>query len=194
MRGDTVLALLVGVIVLGFGPVIGYNALSEGGGNKRPPSIVQIASDFPFQPLPVQLAAESRCLADAMYHEARGEGVEGQMAVAEVVLERTQNVNYRGTICAVVYAGLEPGRLDCQFSFACDGALRRSKEEPEWSRTNMLANQIILGRIKLRGHTRRAIAYHSVDVNPFWAKNMIKTAQIGNHLFYRFSPQRAAKK
>src|SRR5215831_13618645 len=64
--------------------------------------------------------SEAGCLAEAMYYEARGEGVEGQEAVAEVVLERTRDGNYPRTICAVVHEGVMPGRRDCQFSYACD--------------------------------------------------------------------------
>ena len=131
-------------------------------------------------------------LAEAMYYEARGEGVDGQEAVAEVVLQRTRNRNYGNTVCSVVYDGVEPGRLDCQFSFACDGSRKRPKEEAIWQETKLLAEKIMTGQVKLSNRTRQAIAYHSVDVTPFWSASMFRTTQIGNHIFYRLPPRNAS--
>jgi spore germination cell wall hydrolase CwlJ-like protein len=127
-----------------------------------------------------------------MYYEARGEGVDGQKAVAEVVLQRTRNRNYGNTVCSVVYEGIEPGRLDCQFSFACDGSRDRAKEAVIWQETKLLAEKIMTGQAKLAGLTGQAVAYHSVDVTPFWSSSMYRTAQIGNHVFYRFAPRNGA--
>jgi spore germination cell wall hydrolase CwlJ-like protein len=129
-------------------------------------------------------------LAEVLYYEARGEGIEGEKAVAEVVLQRTHNRNYPETVCGVVHEGVQEGRRDCQFSFACDGSLRRPKERAAWTRMRMLAERIMSGAVKLGNATGRAIAYHSVDVTPVWADTMQKTAQIGNHVFYR--PQAVA--
>lgn len=133
-------------------------------------------------------AAESECLAEVLYYEARGEGIEGEKAVAEVVLQRTRIRDYPETVCGVVHDGVQPGRLDCQFSFACDGSLRRPKERAAWARMRTLAEKIMTGAIRIGGLTGRAIAYHSVDVAPAWADTMLKTAQIGNHVFYRPQP------
>lgn len=133
-------------------------------------------------------AAELRCLAEVLYYEARGEGLEGEKAVAEVVLQRTKNCDYPETVCGVVHDGVQPGRLDCQFSFACDGSLRRPKERAAWLRTQALAEKIMTGAIRLPGITGRAIAYHSTNVAPDWAQTMEKTAEIGNHVFYKPLP------
>jgi spore germination cell wall hydrolase CwlJ-like protein len=130
-------------------------------------------------------AAQSECLAEALYYEARGEGTEGEKAVAEVVLQRTRDRNYPRTICGVVYDGVEANRRDCQFSFACDGAVLRPKDRYVWSQVRQLAEKIVTGAVKLAGETGHAIAYHSVDVAPAWAETMRKTVQIGNHIFYR---------
>lgn len=135
---------------------------------------------------------QSECLAEALYYEARGEGTEGEKAVAEVVLQRTRDANYPHTICGVVYEGVQPNRKDCQFSFACDGALRKPKERGTWEHVRVLAEKIVTGAVKLAGETGHAIAYHSVDVDPVWAGEMIETAQIGNHIFYRRDPNRFA--
>jgi spore germination cell wall hydrolase CwlJ-like protein len=133
-------------------------------------------------------AAESECLAQVLYYEARGEGIDGEKAVAEVVVQRTMNRDYPETVCGVVYDGVQPDRRDCQFSFACDGSLRKPKDTAAWTRTRQLADKIMTGAVPLSGATGHAIAYHSVDVAPAWAETMLKTAQIGNHVFYKRDP------
>jgi spore germination cell wall hydrolase CwlJ-like protein len=138
-------------------------------------------------------AAESECLAEVLYYEARGEGIDGEKAVAEVVLQRTQNPDYPETVCGVVYDGAQPDRHDCQFSFACDGSLRKPKDLAAWDRMQALAEKIMSGTIRLSGATGRATAYHSVDVTPGWADTMIRTVQIGNHVFYKRNPLAPAR-
>ncbi|HEY4265136.1 MAG TPA: cell wall hydrolase [Micropepsaceae bacterium] len=133
-------------------------------------------------------AAESDCLAQVLYYEARGEGLDGEKAVAEVVLQRTVNRDYPETVCGVAYDGVQPDRRDCQFSFACDGSLRKPKDAVAWTRIRQLADKIMTGAIRLSGATGHAIAYHSVDVAPAWADSMLKTATIGNHVFYKRDP------
>jgi hypothetical protein len=137
--------------------------------------------------------AEAECLAQVLYYEARGEGIDGEKAVAEVVLQRTMNRDYPETVCGVVYDGVQPDRRDCQFSFACDGSLRKPKDAAAWARTRQLADKIMAGAVRLSGATGHAIAYHSVDVEPAWADTMLKTAQIGNHAFYKRDPLRRAR-
>jgi hypothetical protein len=139
------------------------------------------------------LAQEQQCLAEAMYYEARGEGVEGQKAIAEVVLQRTHDHNFPSTICGVVYQGADvPGHI-CQFSFACDGELRVAKAQGAWQHAKVLADAIMTGAMRLVGETGHAVAFHSVDVTPVWAATMIQTTQIGNHIFYRWNPHPAAE-
>jgi spore germination cell wall hydrolase CwlJ-like protein len=132
---------------------------------------------------------EVGCLAEAMYYEARGEGLDGQEAVAEVILQRTRDGNYPRTICGVVHQGVQPGRLDCQFSFACDGSIVKPKEAIAWDSTRLLAQRIVSGAAKLANRTGHAVAYHSATMTPAWAGTMEKTIQIGNHVFYRWSGQ-----
>jgi hypothetical protein len=135
-----------------------------------------------------QTAAQAECLAEVMYYEARGEGIEGEKAVAEVVLQRTRTSDYPSTVCGVAYDGVQPDRRDCQFSFACDGTLRRPKDAYAWRRVRQLAEKILTGMVRLSDQTGHAVAYHNVDVTPAWAQTMLKTAQIGNHVFYRRDP------
>ena len=130
-----------------------------------------------------QLLAEHRCLTEALYYEARGEGRIGQQAVAEVVFHRLRTGNYGHSICAVVYEGSShPG---CQFSFTCDGALDRPREAAAWKESEQLAAQILTGAVRLRNTTEGATNYHAVSVNPYWAPSLQKTTQIGHHIFYR---------
>jgi hypothetical protein len=131
---------------------------------------------------------QSECLAEALYYEARGEGTEGEKAVAEVVLQRTRDRNYPHTICGVVYEGAVPHNRGCQFTFACDGALKRPKEPTTWVRARNLADAIVSGAVRLADQTGHAMYYHKVGIEPAWADSMIKTAQIGNHIFYRRDP------
>ena len=130
-----------------------------------------------------QLMAEHRCLTEALYYEARGEGGSGQRAVAEVVFHRLSTGNHGHTICAVVYEG--SSRPGCQFSFTCNGDLRRSRETAAWTESEDLAAQILTGEVMLRNATGGATNYHAVWVSPAWAPTLEKTTQIGNHIFYR---------
>ncbi len=154
---------------------------------KELPASIEVTPS-PFAPVRAKLAAESECLAQVMYYEARGEGVQGEKAVAEVVLQRAKSPDYPQTVCGVVYDGVQPDRHDCQFSFACDGTLRRPRDKAAWQRVRVLAERIMTAEVKLSGITHNATAYHSIDVAPAWAEGMIKTAEIGNHVFYKPDP------
>ena len=131
------------------------------------------------------LAAEHRCLTEALYYEARGEGRAGQQAVAEVVFHRMNAGHYGHSICAVVYEGAS--HRGCQFSFTCDGALHRPREAAAWTQSERLAAQILTGAVTLRNATGGAVNYHAAWMTPAWAPTLRKTARIGNHIFYRGS-------
>ena len=134
-----------------------------------------------------QLLAEHKCLAEALYYEARGEGTGGQKAVAEVVFHRMNHGNYGHSICAVVYEGKDkPG---CQFSFACNAdVLKRAKHPEAWRQAELLAANILTGQVALKNSTGGALNYHAVTVSPDWAVTMDRTTQIGNHIFYKRVP------
>jgi spore germination cell wall hydrolase CwlJ-like protein len=131
----------------------------------------------------IQLVAEHRCLTQALYYEARGEGRIGEQAVAEVVFHRMNAGNFGHSICAVVYEGA--GRPGCQFSFTCNGDLHRRKEVHAWDQAEQLAAQILTGQAWRKNATEGATNYHAVSVMPGWAPTLEKTTQIGNHIFYR---------
>ena len=202
-RADMALAGGVCLLVLSLAPVIGSNLYTER--HVAPPAaavprpaIVELAAEQPAPkvvgPSAVELAAahfaaESQCLAEVMYYEARGEGKDGQKAVAEVVLHRTHHKTYATTVCGVAHEGGRSGKAGCQFSFACDGSLDRKREGRAWKEARLLADRIMAGEIVLTNQTRDAIAFHSVGVAPAWKDFMIVTGQIGNHIFYREMPK-----
>ena len=130
-----------------------------------------------------QLLAEHKCLSEALYYEARGEGAGGQKAVAEVVFHRMNHGNYGHSICAVVYEG--SAKSGCQFSFTCNGDAKRPKQMAAWRQSEALAAQILTGQVPLKNATGGALNYHAVSAAPDWADTMDKTTQIGNHVFYR---------
>lgn len=129
------------------------------------------------------LLTEHRCLSEVMYYEARGEGDEGERAVAEVVFHRLASGRYGRTICSVVYAGVR--QAACQFSFACDGSRQRPKSRRDWEYAEELAAKILTGEVMLSDETAGAVNYHAVYVRPRWAESFTLTALIGKHMFYR---------
>ena len=130
-----------------------------------------------------ELASAHRCLSQALYYEARGEGRAGEQAVAEVVFHRLNAGHHGHSLCAVIYEGA--GRPGCQFSFACNGALNRPQEAAAWQQSERLAAEILTGAVALRNATSGATHYHALSVNPDWAAAMRQTIQIGHHVFYR---------
>jgi hypothetical protein len=131
-----------------------------------------------------RMLAEQRCLAEAMYYEARGEGVDGEKAIAEVVFHRMRSPGYPHSICGVVYQGAATGH-GCQFSFTCNGEMDAAKTSGAWARAKRLAGRILTGLIQLGDMTEDAIAFHAVAVQPGWGDSLVRTIQIGNHVFYR---------
>ncbi len=132
-------------------------------------------------------AAERGCLAQAIYYEARSEPRIGQVAVADVVLNRVASPLFPNSICGVVYQGSER-RTGCQFSFTCDGAMDARLNQRKWTASKELAGAILAG---LRAPvSRNATHYHADYVSPYWAPRMTPTASIGTHKFYRFPNRR----
>lgn len=128
-------------------------------------------------------AAERRCLAQAIYYEARSESRVGQLAVADVVLNRVASPLYRASICGVVFQGSER-KHGCQFSFTCDGSMKLRLNRRKWTEAEDLAGGILAGlRVPV---SRNATHYHADYVSPPWAQRLTPTATIGTHRFYRF--------
>ena len=157
---------------------------SDRHGDAASPVHIAVAQPSPAEIATARLLAERRCLAEALYYEARGEGLEGQEAVAEVVFNRMRSGAFPATICGVVYEGSNLKHA-CQFSFTCNGDLNRPKNARAWARAKFLAAKIMMGSLPLSDMTDDATSYHAVDVQPGWAGQMERTVQIGNHIFYR---------
>jgi len=87
---------------------------------------------------------EQRCLAEAIYFEARSEPEKGQAAVAQVVLNRVQSGLYPSTVCGVVFQNRQHYDA-CQFSFACDGHPLRVTEPEAWRTAMRIAADVIDG-------------------------------------------------
>jgi spore germination cell wall hydrolase CwlJ-like protein len=122
------------------------------------------------------------CLAQAVYYEAAGEGVDGQRAVAQVVLNRLRHPGFPSTICGVVYEGGDR-TTGCQFSFVCDGSMQRIPVPSLWARSRQIAAQALSGKVFAEvGH---ATHYHADYVLPYWADSLDKSVQLGHHIFYR---------
>lgn len=129
---------------------------------------------------------EIHCLAQAVYFEARNEPVEGQMAVAQVVLNRVKSPDYPKSICGVVFQGAD-SHNSCQFSFACDGL----PDEPAGDADDKLAwkRAIAISQAAVAQHqddfTMDATHFHASYVDPDWAATLKPTVRFGHHIFYR---------
>ncbi len=127
-------------------------------------------------------SAQWRCLAEALYFEARGETVKGQFAVAEVIQNRVKSTSYPSSYCAVINQGT--GRkYQCQFTYTCDGNKEVIAEPRAFARVAKVARLVIDGRAPEL--TDGATHYHTTAVNPRWARVFPRTAHIGDHYFYR---------
>ena len=122
------------------------------------------------------------CLTSAILHEAGFEPTAGQEAVAEVVLNRVGNRAYPKTVCGVIFQGSER-RTGCQFSFTCDGSLRKSLPGDVIMRAQQVAARAIDGQLSAR--TFGATHYHADYVSPYWAPSLVRVTAIGRHIFYR---------
>lgn len=125
---------------------------------------------------------ELKCLAEAIYFEARSENIMGQIAVAEVILNRVDSPNFPNKICKVISEG-EKNLNACQFSYNCDGISERIKEKKEYNRILKISSILYTGTARL--FTNGAVFYHSDGVKPSWADKFEKTAKIGRHHFYK---------
>jgi spore germination cell wall hydrolase CwlJ-like protein len=128
-------------------------------------------------------AKAEKCLANAIYFEARGESVRGQIAVAQVVMNRVFSGYYPHDVCGVVYQDSHR-HLACQFTFACDGIPDVVNEPDAWKRATEIAHDTLDGKLWL-SEVGKATHYHAYWVHPWWVREMRKLDRIGVHTFYR---------
>jgi len=123
------------------------------------------------------------CLTAAIYYEAATEPLDGQRAVAQVILNRARHPAYPSTVCGVVFEGARRV-TGCQFSFTCDGSLRRAPMASYWQRARQVAEAALSGFVY--APVGWATHYHANYVVPYWASSLVKAANVGTHIFYRW--------
>jgi spore germination cell wall hydrolase CwlJ-like protein len=128
-------------------------------------------------------AKSEKCLTEVIYFEARGEAVRGQIAVAQVVMNRTFSGFYPNTVCGVVYQN-KHRHMACQFTFACDNNPDVVTEPEMWERAKKIAKAMLDGQIWLP-EVDRSTHYHAYYVRPSWVNEMKRMYKFGVHTFYR---------
>ncbi len=128
-------------------------------------------------------AKQEKCLAEGIYFEARGEPVVGQIAVAQVILNRAFSGHYPSSVCGVVYQNSHR-YLACQFTFACDRHPDVIRDQNAWRRATAVAQGTLDGKLWLP-EVGKATHYHAYWVRPGWVRTMQKLHRIGVHTFYR---------
>ena len=136
------------------------------------------------------------CLAKNAYFEARNQSILSQIAVSQVVLNRVKSPDFPNTVCGVVYEAQiskwykenmnkeVPIKNRCQFSWYCDGKADEINDLESFNIALAVANQVLSG-YNLKDVTDGALWYHAVYVNPYWAKEKIKTVKHEDHIFYK---------
>ena len=136
------------------------------------------------------------CLALNTYHEAKNQSLVGQVATAQVVMNRVADDRYPNTVCEVVKQGPHrpswenpekeyPIRHRCQFSWYCDGKPDVPKNEKAWRKAQDVAFLVLYNKINL-DVTEGATHYHATYVKPAWARTKTRTTKIEKHIFYRW--------
>ena len=138
------------------------------------------------------------CLALNVYHEAKNQSLSGQIAVAEVVMNRVDDSRYPNNVCDVVKQGLtykwNPGfpiRNKCQFSWYCDGKSDVAKQKDAWEEALSVSKGVYHGY--LNAYLEGATHYHAYYVNPSWAETKTYITRIDDHIFYRWDIERSKK-
>jgi Cell Wall Hydrolase len=167
-------------------PPVGVEAGTSNAANTLRPLSIEPDSDLGVTVYAAHFAKasapERACLARALYYEARGEPYEGQVAVAQVILNRVRSKRWPDSICGVVNQGIERGEK-CQFSFACHATATELTGE-SWDQAQALATEALAGRAWLR-ETMEATHYHTTSVAPVWRQNLTTIGTFGSHIFYR---------
>jgi len=154
------------------------------------PDMLEVYAQKKFVPTvrKVKLSKEEQlCLAQAIYHEARGESEAGQWAVANVIINRALSKKFPGSLCGVVFQNADKGRFKCQFTFACDGRSDFGTEKGAWNRATKMAQ--VAFREFQQGERpgvvpNSTLYYHTNAVAPSWSNKFARVATIGSHYFY----------
>ena len=197
--GELTADVLMGYIARGsYGEGTAASALASFGTPARTPaaepdlnpSSLAAYIESGYQPMEKRVEranAERDCLAQAIYHEARGESAAGQLAVANVIVNRARSGKFPSTLCGVIYQNADKGFHRCQFTFACDGRNDAPGERQAWARSADLAQNVYaefatgeaVGAVP-----KTALYYHTRSSRPSWSNTYNAVAQIGSHIFY----------
>jgi spore germination cell wall hydrolase CwlJ-like protein len=142
------------------------------------------AQPFLFKGNPAARSQALQCLASAVYYEAGNQDVDGERAVAQVVLNRVRHPAFPASVCGVVYEG-STRTTGCQFTFTCDGSLYRQPDADGWKRAYAVAQAALSGAVY--APVGYATHYHANYVLPYWASTLAKNAIVGAHIFYRWA-------
>jgi spore germination cell wall hydrolase CwlJ-like protein len=159
------------------------SAVAAFGGN-RPVATVAVAAPIPtlgqlVSSLATDIAAdrEQDCLASAVYFESRGEPIEGQLAVAQVVMNRAASGRYSPDLCDVI-------TQHAQFSFVRHGRIPMADRASEAWRKAVAIAHIAEDKLAQAEVTATVLWYHANYVSPSWGKRLTRQTQIGLHIFY----------
>ena len=150
-----------------------------------PETDVQQAVVLPPLPSALDYSSSLDCLALNIYHEARGEPRDGQIAVAMVVVNRAKDSRFPNSVCDVVKQGGE--ERGCQFSWWCDGRSDKPTNRAAWAESRPLAEAVLAGDIQ--DPTGGALWYHADHVRPAWRMPIVQGPKIGRHVFYASKPK-----
>jgi spore germination cell wall hydrolase CwlJ-like protein len=148
------------------------------------PAFVAAAPAFLAQAQTQDDAARAAdCLTAAVYYEARSEPLDGQRAVAQVVLNRVRDRAFPHSVCGVVFQGSQR-RTGCQFSFTCDGSMAYRRDPAAWQRARAVAEAALAGSVY--APVGAATFYHTNAILPWWASSLARIGAVGAHIFYRW--------
>jgi len=131
------------------------------------------------------------CMAQNVYFEAASESFIGQIAVAQVVMNRVKSEYFPDNPCDVIFEGpsyisargnILPIKHKCQFSWYCDGKPESITDRKAWDTAVNVSMRVLLNT--LPDITEGSMWYHNTSVNPYWSNSKTKVTQIDNHIFY----------
>ncbi len=164
------------------------DAADTDAGGREAAGVVIYERTSPYPGFFASLGAKDRtCLAEAIYYEARGEPIAGQIGVAQVVLNRafaglTTGGPWPRTVCGVTLQGAEAGEK-CQFSYACMRSLLSRPSGESWDNAVGLAEEILQGGAWLE-EMLDATHFHRYDLKPVWRLSLVEVGRYGRHIFY----------
>lgn len=131
-----------------------------------------------------RLSPDIDCLAMNIYHEARGEPIAGQYAVAEVTLNRTRSREFPDSVCKVVYQKhWNPYRKEIVYAFSWTGqTVTTNFHSAAWRQAREIARTVLT--LHHKATLQNALYYHSIDIKPEWSRTRKRLAIIGRHIFY----------